>query len=111
MTVPEYAKDVMVAVIGASVALGGLLLVFCGFIFAQAASFPKATTDDTVITQYRSAALLGIWPFLGAIVNALTVLVWFCWPCPSLYFTSLGFFAVLLVVTGVYGFAVTRRYL
>jgi hypothetical protein len=39
-------KDVIIAVLGASVAISGLLLVFCGFLFAQASSFPPSTEKE-----------------------------------------------------------------
>jgi len=78
--VPEYAKDVMLGVLGASVALGGLLLVFCGFVFAQAASFPPATTDDSKIESYKRAGRLGLWPFVGSLVNAVAAVAWLVWP-------------------------------
>lgn len=108
---PEHAMDVMLGVLGSSVGLGGLLLVFCGFVFAQAAGFPPATTDDAIIDRYKRAARLGMWPFLGSIVNSLGVVVWFLCPSRGLYLAAVGFFALLLVVTGIYGVVVTRSYL
>lgn len=108
---PEYAQDVMVGILGASVGLGGLLLIFCGFVFGQAESFPKATTDDATIKKYKDAGTLGLWPFLGSIINSLTVVAWFFWPGSALYFCTLGLFALLLFVTAAYGAVVIRRYL
>jgi hypothetical protein len=101
----------MLGVLGASVGLGGLLLVFCGLVFAQAASFPPATTDDVKIEKYKNAGRLGLWPFLGAILNALAVVAWFFCPGSRLYFISLGLFVFLLAVTAAYGAVVIRRYL
>jgi len=108
---PDYAKDLMLGVLGASVGLGGLLLVFCGLLFAQAASFPPATTDDVKINKYRNAGRLGLWPFLGATLDSLLVVVWFFCQNSSMYFVALGLFVVLLVVTALYGAVVIRSYL
>jgi hypothetical protein len=108
---PEYAKDVMVAVLGASVGLGGLLLIFCGFVFSQAASFPKATTDNSTIKSYKDAGTLGLWPFLGSIINSLVVVAWFLCPVTGLYSTALVLFIVLLIATAVYGAVVIGHYL
>jgi hypothetical protein len=109
--VPEYAKDVMLGVLGASVGLGGLLLVFCGLVFGQAANFDPAHTDDAIIAKYKNAGMLGLWPFLGAILNSLAVVVWFLCPGNRLYFFTLGLFILLLAATAVYGAVVIRRYL
>jgi hypothetical protein len=108
---PEYAKDVMVAVLGASVGLGGLLLIFCGFVFSQAENFPKATTDNATIQSYKNAGTLGLWPFLGSIVNSLVVVAWFLCPMTGIYFAVLGLFIVLLIATAVYGAVVIHHYL
>jgi hypothetical protein len=108
---PTYAHDVMVGVLGASVGLGGLLLIFCGFVFGQAESFPKATTDDATIKKYKDAGMLGLWPFLGSMLNSLAVVAWFFCPGGALYFSTIVLFGLLLVLTGVYGAVVIRRYL
>jgi hypothetical protein len=108
---PEYAKDVMLAALGGSVALAGLLLVFCGFVFTQAANFPPATTDDATIASYRNAGRLGLLPFAGALVDALLAVIWLWRPCDPIYFITLGLFVVLLILTGVYGAVVILWYL
>jgi len=101
----------MLGVLGASVGLGGLLLVFCGFVFAQSASFPAATTDDKTIEKYKNAARLGLWPFLGATLESIAVVVWLLCPGSMLYFGILWFFILLLAATAAYGAVVMRRYL
>lgn len=108
---PEFATDVMLGILGASVGLAGLLLVFCGFVFGQAAGFPPATTDDRVIAQYKRAGTLGLWPFLGALLNSLLVVIWFLCSCTGLYFATIGVFLLLLVATAVYGAVVIWRFL
>jgi hypothetical protein len=57
-------KDVIVSILGAAVGLAGLLLVFSGFLFSQAASFPPDTSDK-IINKYRNVARVAIYPFLG----------------------------------------------
>jgi hypothetical protein len=47
---PEFSKDIVLAVMGSAVGMAGLLLIVAGFAFAQAGSFPS-TTDDS---QYWS---------------------------------------------------------
>lgn len=101
----------MLGVLGASVGLGGLLLVFCGLVFGQAASFPAATTDDATIAKYKNAGMLGLWPFLGAVLDSLAVVAWFLCPGSGLYFFTLGLFILLLAATALYGAVVIRRYL
>ena len=101
----------MLGVLGASVGLGGLLLVFCGFVFGQAAAFPPATTDDTKIDSYKRAGRLGLWPFLGSLASSLATVIWLMWPSCGLYLANLAFFVLLLVATAVYGAVVILRYL
>lgn len=108
---PEYAKDVMIGVLGASVGLGGLLLIFCGFIFSVAAGYPTETTSDATIQMYKRAGRLGLWPFVGSLVNALVVVVWFLCPCNVLYFIALALFILLLVITAAYGLKVMLKYM
>jgi hypothetical protein len=108
---PSYANDLMLAVLGSSVGLGGLLLVFCGYVFAQAAGFNPEHTDDETIKKYKTAGTNGLWPFCGSMLNSLLVVIWFIFQRDWLYLLSLGLFAILLVVTAVYGCVVVRRYL
>lgn len=107
---PEFAKDVMLAVLGASVGLAGLLLVFSGFVLSQASSFPP-TTDDEVIERFEKAGRFGVWPFLFAIVIALLSVAWFTHPCPGIYWSALVGFIVLLVATAFYGAVLFWSYL
>jgi len=104
-------KDIVTAILGSSVALAGLLLVFSGFLFTQAASFPPATTDDKIIDKYRNAGRFGIWPFLLSIFTAILAMLWLLWCVSPLYWTSVACFFLLLVFTAVYGAIVLRSYL
>jgi hypothetical protein len=107
---PEQ-KDIVSAVIGASSSLAGLLLVFCGFLFAQASSFPPATTDDAVIEKYRNTARAGLWPFLISLAIAAIGAAWMLWPSKWSFAISVGMFFVLLGWTGVYAMIAVRKYL
>jgi hypothetical protein len=98
-------KDVMIAVLGASVALSGLLLVFCGFLFAQAAVLPSATTPDRIIEKFKRAARLGMIPFLSSLAVAGLSFAWMLTPNPYLFgFTEVAF-CIILLGTGIYGAA------
>ena len=73
----------MVAVSGGGIALGGLLLVFVGFLFGQAASLeglsnpgPKATRD-----RFRRAARWGLLPFGASLSVAMLSLAYWLLPC------------------------------
>ena len=92
-------KDVVIAIIGAAVALAGLLLVFAGFLFGQAASFPPST-PDAITEKFTRKAKLAVVPFLGALLDAGIALGWMLNPTPCFYQSAIGGFIVLLVVTG-----------
>lgn len=106
----DITKDVIVALLGASVALAGLLLVFCGFVFSRAASFPPGTSD-TVKQKWKNAALWGLLPFLMSIADAMLAVAWFVWQCPALYHWTLGVFCLVLFFTAGYGVVIMWKYL
>jgi hypothetical protein len=108
---PEYAKDVVIAILGSSVALAGLLLVFCGFVFAQADGFPKETTDDAIINRYRNVGRAGLVPFLISLSLAAINVIWFMCPSKNLYSLSVYGFLFLLLGTAGYAIAVLGFYL
>jgi hypothetical protein len=109
--VPDYAKDVVIAVLGASVGLAGLLLVFSGFVFAQADGFPKATTDDAIIDKYRTVGRFGLAPFLLSLLISALAVIWFLHPSPCLYYASVFGFIALLLGSALYGTVVLGFYL
>ena len=110
MIMAENTKDVMIGILGASGAFAGLLLVFSGFIFAQAASFPS-NTDDEVIRRYTTAARLAIFPFLGFLITTLLSLLWLIHPFGVIYVVCVTLFIILVVGTGGYGTVMSYRYL
>lgn len=108
---PEFAKDVVITLLGASVGLAGLLLVVAGFVFAQANSFPAATTDDALIDRYERAGKLGLIPFLLSLGEAAICLVWLIHKSPYLYGVLVAGFLLLLLLTAIYGAVLLLRYL
>ena len=107
---PDIAKDVMIAVMGTAVALAGLLLIFSGFLFAQAASFPS-TTSDEVIDRYRNAGRWGLVPFLTALVCASLSFTWMLSPSPCFYWGATVTFAFLIAISAFYGSFMLIAYL
>lgn len=101
----------MIAVLGAAVALAGLLLVVAGFVFSQAATFPPETTDDTTIAKYEKAGKLGLIPFLIALVDAGACLVWLIHASQCLFYTAVSGFFLLLALSAAYGSVLILRYL
>jgi|SRR5689334_12187184 hypothetical protein len=99
---PEIAKDVMIAILGSAIALAGLLLIFSGFLFAQADSFPSQTSDET-IDRYRNAGRWGLAPFLLALGVAGTAYLWMIWPCTDTYWIAVAGFGILILASGLYG--------
>ena len=107
----DATKDIVTTILGASVGLAGLLLVFSGFLFAQAESFPRATTDNAIINKFKKAGRFGLIPFLLALLLAGMSIVWLLWPDPCLFLLSWTGFIVLLLGTALYGSIVIYYYL
>jgi hypothetical protein len=103
-------KDVIIGILGSSGALAGLLLVFSGFVFSQAASFPD-TTPDAVIKKYTKAGRLALCPFICSLLTTLLALSWLLDPTICIFWLCVGLFAVLVVGIGIYGTLVSYRYL
>jgi hypothetical protein len=104
-------KDVIIGILGASGAFAGLLLIFSGFLFAQATAFPPATTDNAVIEKYKNAGRLGVVPFLLSLLVSTLAFAWMLYPCSYLYFPCVIGFGVLLLASAAYGTFVLIRYL
>lgn len=100
-------KDVMLALLGGGVSLGGLLLVFCGFIFAQAQAMPPQTSNE-ILKRYRRVARFGLVPLAGALFVAGASACYFVWANHVLASVTLSVFLLLLLVTVAYGVAATR---
>jgi hypothetical protein len=105
------SKDIVIAVLGGSVSLAGLLLIFSGFLFSQAASFDPDNTPDKLINKYRNAARFGVLPFAICLALAGVSLCWLRSPSDILLSICWVGFIALLVVTAVYGGYTILRYL
>ena len=103
-------KDVVIGILGASGALAGLILVFGGFIFSQAASFPPST-DDKVIEKYTKAGRWAIYPFWGFLVTTLLSILWMLCQSNRVYVLCVGLFLLLVIGTGIYGTIMFYKYL
>lgn len=103
-------KDVVSGILGASGTLAGLILVFGGFIFSQAASFPSET-DDKIIGKYTRAGRLAIYPFWGFLVTTILSIRWMLYPSDCIYAVCVGLFVALVLGTGIYGTVMFFRYL
>ena len=95
-------KEIILGVLGASVSIAGLLLVFCGFLFGQAAIFPP-TTPDAIIERFRRGGRIGIAPFLGSLAVATCSFTWLLFGQSWMYWVAVDGFALVLVATAVYG--------
>jgi hypothetical protein len=101
----------MSAVIGGGIALGGLLLVFVGFLFGQAAALQAAATPAKKATTdaYRLAAWWGLAPFTVSLLLAVAASMYWFYPCDGLAKTVLAAFIACSVGSIVYGFIAARK--
>ena len=90
-------KDAIIAALGASAALAGLLLVFIGFVYARGESYNSIRGD-----RFKTAAKIGIIPFLVTIVCVGICFEWLLgWH--SGYVLSIWVFRAGLICTALYG--------
>jgi len=90
-------KDVVVAILAASAALAGFVLVFLGVIIASYQSYSGGVPEQ-VVQPYRrtGSALLGTFGF--SLVTVAVCLLWLInGGSPGLYGWTIGLFAVQLV--------------
>jgi hypothetical protein len=90
-------KDVVIGVLGAAAALGGLVLVFLGIIIAAYQSYPGGVPAP-VVAPYRlgGGALFGA--FAISLVTVATCVLWLVMGGPSgLYGWTIGLFGLQLV--------------
>jgi hypothetical protein len=103
-------KDIVLAILGGSVSLSGLLLIFAGFLFGQAAAFPS-TTDDAIINRFRNGGRSAIAPFLGSLAVAGVSVLWLLTANACLYWSAVIGFLLVLLGTAIYGAITVLRYL
>ena len=101
-------KTMVATIIGGSMALGGLLLIFSGFLFAQAAMMPQEYTRDQTLDTYKRFARLGLWPFAAALALSGIGAFYFLYEPMLIAWIVLTGFTILIVATIVYGFSAAR---
>lgn len=103
-------KDAMTAVIGGGVALAGLLLIFCGFLFAQAALLDQNVREGSAyIEGFRKTARLGMLPFSASLLLAALALIYWQVPSKCLAQVAVWGFIALSVATVGYGWWAVRK--
>lgn len=107
----DSSKDIILAVLGGSVSLAGLLLIFSGFLFAHVAGFDPDNTPDKFIDAFRNTARWGVVPFFMCLGLAGCSIWWLRYPSESLVTICWYGFIALLVVTAAYGGYTILRYL
>ncbi len=100
-------RETITAVLGSSVGLAGILLVFVGFVYSRVETFERADR----IQRYRIVAKLGMIPFVLALVSAWLCLNWLGSPSADLYSHAILVFRTCLVFTGSYGVIALLLYL
>lgn len=100
-------ETVVSSILGASVGLAGILLVFVGFIFTRSEGFEVVTRTR----RYQIIARVGLVPFAVAIGCAWVCLEWFLGPTALLYSFALWSFQGCLVLTALYGIAALLFYI
>lgn len=103
-------QDIVLAILGASGGFAGLLLVFSGLVFTQAASFP-VETENKIIDKVRRAARLAIYPFWGFLATTILCTVWLLHHSHLLFVSAVSLFFALVIGTGIYGTTMCYRYL
>jgi hypothetical protein len=101
---PEQ-KDTIAAILGASAALAGLLLVFVGFVYARGEDYSSRRGD-----AFKIVAKLGVAPFLLALACTWFSVRWFTgseWA----FWWSTHSFEWSLYLTAIYGAVTLLCYL
>ena len=91
-------KDVVIAILGASAALGGFVLVFLGIVITSYQSYSGATGDD-VIRPFRTSGSMLLGAFAVSLVTVALSLIWLInGGSTGVYDATIVLFAVQLVV-------------
>jgi hypothetical protein len=99
-------KDIILGILGASVSLSGLLLVFIGFVYSHAETFESIPRRD----RYRKTSKGGLIPFVETLVCAWLCLGWLTGN-QELYWWALQSFRAGMILTAVYGLITLLVYL
>jgi hypothetical protein len=89
-------KDVVVAILGSSAALGGFILVFLGVIIAAYQSYPGGVPEP-VVQPYRVTGSALLATFALSLITVAVSLIWLINGGPGgLYDWTIALFAILL---------------
>jgi len=92
---------------GCAAALGGILLIFVGFMDSKASSLPEDTPDKT-IQKFAITAKLGLIPLLSQIVVIFGTYLWLFYPANStLFYLWVVGFPIALILFVLYSIAGT----
>jgi hypothetical protein len=90
-------KDIVIAILGASAALGGFVLVFLGIVIASYQSYAGGVPPQ-VVQPYRFAGTALLGTFALSLVTVAVSLLWLInGGSAGLYGWSIGLFAIQLV--------------
>ncbi len=94
-------RDIGLAVLGASAALAGILLIFVGLLFARADSIPAQVADEKS-KKFRRAAVVGLVPVVICAAVMMASYEWLI--CPGSHLLYLwwrwGFWAETVTFLG-----------
>ncbi len=93
--------------LGSSVGLAGILLVFVGFLYSRSEAFENVK----LMRKFKRVAKAGIVPFLFALISAWLCLLWIGQPSVDLYNYAMLSFQASLILTGLYGIIAFIYYL
>lgn len=90
-------KDVVIAILGASAALGGFVLVFLGIVITSKESYSGAT-GDSILRPYRTSGTALLGAFAVSLVTVALSLIWLInGGSTGLYDVTIALFAIQLV--------------
>ena len=99
-------RDIAVAVLGATIALASVLVVFIGFLVAHAEALP-AETPNKIKQGYIRAARWGLLPTSVSILEALLCYAWLFSSSDFLLYVWAGGFAVVALTFLTYAIVAT----
>jgi uncharacterized membrane protein len=100
-------KDAIVAILGATVTVAGLVLVFIGFLAAQGEQFQNNKRKRI----FKIVAKIGLIPFVVSLLAGLFCVCWLEQSTPRSYYLALLFFKLSLGSTLLYGVISTLGFL
>lgn len=104
-------KDVVLAILGASAALGGFVLVFLGIIIASYQSYPGGVPEQ-VVRPYRTVGAVLLGAFALCLVAVLLCLAWLVGGGPdATYGVTVGLFVIEILAVFAAALAATRMVL